>query len=87
MHEFALLAGLEVALFVGLVRKLREMRRLEKEIHLTAFDMALACGLAGRGRYEAAEAASRRWADRMRAHKRRQTPPSPPRREIMPALH
>jgi hypothetical protein len=87
MSEFALLAGLEVALFVGLVRKLREMRRLEKEIHLTAFDCAHACSLAAMGRYAEAHAAARRWADRMRMHKKRQTPPSRPRREIMPALH
>jgi hypothetical protein len=87
MHELSLLAGLEALLVVGLTIKLKEMRRLEKEIHLTAFDCALACGLAAAGRYSDAHAAASRWRARMKAHKRRQPPPSPPRREIRVGLH
>ena len=87
MPELALFAGLEALLVIGLVAKLKEMRRLEREIHKTAFDMALACSLAAKGRYTEAHAAARRWHVRMRAHKRRETPPSPPQSECRMFLH
>lgn len=87
MRALALLAGFEALLVIGLVAKLKEMRRLEREIHKTAFDMALACSLAAMGRYSDAHAAARRWHARMRAHKRRETPASPPLREFRMGLH
>ena len=90
MPELALLAGLEALLVVGLLAKLREMRRLEKEIHRTVFDLALACTLASNGRYTEAHAAARRWHDRMRALKRgkvyRPSAP-PPQHDLRTKLH
>ena len=90
MQGFMLLAGLEAVLIVGLTMKLRELRRLQKELHQTVFDLALACSLASKGRYEEAHAAARRWHDRMRAFKRgeRYRPPStPPQPGMRMRLH
>ena len=82
MHMAALLAGLELLLIIMTVRKLREMRRLETEVHKSLWDLAIALAWARQGRYGEAHAQARSFIDRMRAFKRgepyRPPPPPPP---------
>jgi hypothetical protein len=77
---WSLLAGVELFLFLFLVRKIQEMRRLEKELQRLAYDLALALLLASRGHFVQAEQAAQRWRERMNAFKldKRWRPPPPP---------
>ena len=73
---------LEVVLCFVVSRKLRALRRLEKELRRTMFDLELAFTFAHQGRYQEAHAAARQWHDRLRAMRRGEPyrPPEPPPR-------
>jgi hypothetical protein len=87
VYIISFLGGVEVLLLFLTLRKIEELHRLEKEIHDSTFDLALALALARDGRYEEAKTAAERWRDRCRPFRqgerrhqrpRPQTAPPPP---------
>ena len=85
MSGFAFIAGVEVLLLVVNIAFIRKNERILKEIRRCNSDLAHALSLAAQARYREAETAARRWAARMRAHKRGEPyrpPPRPPDEDV-----
>jgi hypothetical protein len=75
-----LILAIEALVFWSAVSKLNQARQLEREVHATACDLALALLLASEGQYREGMTMARRFRTRMDSLKRRTVyrPPTPP---------